>query len=256
MTLLGMQVMPVQAQMHALDGQPQSVKQSQAQWDGQPHLARWADRETHGAIFLQVEGVLDLAGSTPWSSGFVVLVRASDDAFLVLQTVGRAHRAPLVMRDGEWSPVTDADRAWIEEMVPPMSQKLGDSVPRLSIRGEGLVAEQDVEQDSRWSGSSKSGFPALSMDSARGIVQAAWLHEGCRYGVYGVLDQVSGDGLRRPAGVEDFRHFIGFRWDPATHRLDVVGPDWYTVSGAPHSSQAGDELRLSLMSEMVSLMGH
>lgn len=252
-TLLG--TVPVQAQSQALDGRPQSVEPSETQGDGQPHLARWADGETHGAVFLQVAGVLDLAAPTPESSGFAVLVRGSDDGFLVLQAVGGVQRDPLVIRNGEWTPATDADRAWIEEMVRPMVQKLGDSVPRLSIRGEGLVAEQEVEQGSRWSGSSKSGFSALSTDSERGIVQAAWLDEGCRYGVYGVLDPAAGDGLRQPEGVEDFRHFVGFRWDPLTQRLEVVGPDSYTVSGAPLSPQAGDDLRMNLITEVVSLMG-
>lgn len=110
-TLLG--TVPVQAQSQALDGRPQSVEPSETQGDGQPHLARWADGETHGAVFLQVAGVLDLAAPTPESSGFAVLVRGSDDGFLVLQAVGGVQRDPLVIRNGEWTPATDADRAWI-----------------------------------------------------------------------------------------------------------------------------------------------
>lgn len=240
---LGMTTGDLQARMGAAEASSQG-----------PHSGRWARAQTHGAVFLQTDGVIDLAAPTPDALGFVLLVRGSSNGFFVLQTVGGAERVPLVYRNGRWAPVGEADLPWIEEMVAPLSHKLGASAAHLSIRGENVATANRAEEGGDWSGSTKSGFPALSMDSGSGIVQASWLEAGRRYGVYGVMKDASDRRLHPPAAVGDFRQFVGFAWDPATRGLDVVSPDSYTVSGTVRPSQEGDDLRARLVAGVAALM--
>ncbi|NOT08141.1 MAG: hypothetical protein HOP28_08040, partial [Gemmatimonadales bacterium] len=166
--------------------------------------ARWVTNGRHVGIF--INGPVDLKRlldrESPSGAGSLV----------VLEEWGagvRAYRWP----DGGRAP------EWVRGVLRTAADQLAN-LPRHSGKGRPLAPTPGASPSARRPGSSLTGLPAFSSDPGAGVVQAGWIEEGRRYGIFARGRwSVSGGGVEsgdRPAWLH------AFRYDPVARVTEEV----------------------------------
>jgi hypothetical protein len=188
------------------------------------HQVRWARGDEAGGLFL--EGDVDLArllrtGELPATSGLLVWFHRRGDGSWESLAAGRSAGSPWTAgRQGGDRRADLAVRALqrsLREMAPDWRDHPGTSVGALAALPE-LAGASAAD----FSGSVILGVPGRSLDPTSGVLQAGWMAEGERIGVFarGPLELAAdGLGLERVAGDG---WFAAFGWVADTGRLRIV----------------------------------